>query len=152
MSSNQAPLFNNAFGSDDILLNYSLSHTSFLLLNSSDLTKSLTPSQPINYFSPLNSLDTFPLPTQKSANFEPLSLINSFNQFNIQPEQTRTLSTTKDPITGMTVDAPFVNQAASDSLLNSNTTTPLITNNNIWAIKAEGTVIVNGSGDFDGAP
>ncbi|MGB3205317.1 MAG: hypothetical protein WBB28_10030, partial [Crinalium sp.] len=152
MSSNQAPNFNNAFGSDDILLNSSLSHTNFLLLNSSDLTKPLTPSQPSSYSSPLNRLDTFSLPTQQPTVVEPVKLFNTFNHPYIQPEQTRTLSTTKDPITGMTVDAPLVNQAASDSLLNSNTTTPLITNNNIWAIKAEGTVTVNGSGDFDGAP
>ena len=153
MSSNEAPNFNNAFGSDDILLNSSLSHTNFLLLNSSDLTKPLTPSQPSSYSSPLNSLDTFELPTQQPTVVEPVKQFNTFNHPDIQPEQTRTLSTTtRDPITGMVIDALYVNQAVSDSLLNSNTTTPLITNNNIWAIKAEGTVTVNGSGDFDGAP
>ncbi len=79
MSRNEASIFNNAFGSNEILLNSSLEHTSFLLLNSSDLTKSLTLSQPINYFSPLNRFDTFSLPTQQPAVVEPIKQFKTFN-------------------------------------------------------------------------
>ncbi len=53
----------------------------------------------------------------------------------------------------ISTNATIIHQGqGSLKLLSATTLTSNQTNNNIWAIRAEGTVTVNGSGDFDGAP